>query len=227
MTVAEHDIVASRDPYRFGDGPEPVLKVGTLGWSLSDLKDPEVRRLWEQGRYEIVNGVLVAMPPAYFRGGRVVVRLQAVLNAYFDTQQTPNDAAVEVEIAVAPKRVVRADCAVVAGQDLARFQSLKFDPPDTDWSDHTLTLPPTIVIESVSKGHEDHDRVTKRAWYAEFGIPHYWVVDGVGRTLECLRLAGAAYVVDAVGHGDDVISPTAFPDLQIDLKRLWNSRSLK
>lgn len=84
-----------------------------------------------------------------------------------------------------------------------------------------MTLPPTIIIESVSKGHENHDHVTKRNWYAQFKVPNYWIVDGVSRSLECLRLAGDRYLPDVTGKDDDTLQPTAFPGLTIPLRDVW------
>ena len=47
-------------------GAKPAKKrfvAGTLGWTADDLDDPRIERLWDQGRYEIVEGVLTQMPP--------------------------------------------------------------------------------------------------------------------------------------------------------------------
>src|SRR3982751_5372533 len=87
MSLAEAEILSRRDPYRFGKGPTPILQVGTIGWSAKDLEDPEIRFLWDQGRFEIIDGVLTVMPPAYFRGGMVVDNLKFLLRSYFKAQQ--------------------------------------------------------------------------------------------------------------------------------------------
>ena len=71
------------------------------------------------------------------------------------------------------------------------------------------------------KGHEDHDLETKRRWYADFGVSHYWVVDVFARELLCLRLEDGAYVVDARGSGNRTIRPSLFPGLSIPLKEVW------
>jgi Uma2 family endonuclease len=97
----------------------------------------------------------------------------------------------------------------------------RFERQRSDWANHALTIPPALTIESVSHGYEAHDRVTKRAWYAEFGVPNYWIIDGVGRTLECLRLNGDHYDADAAGRRHDIVAPTSFPGLQIRLKQVW------
>jgi Uma2 family endonuclease len=223
MTVAERQILGRRDTYRFGDGPEPVLQAGTLGWSTKDLEDPEIHFLWDQGRYEILDGVLTVMPPAYFRGGMVVDNLKFILRSHFKAQQIRAAFSGEVDIAITSSRAVRADGVVVIGEDLPQFESLQFEPAGTTWTDHVLILPPTLVIESVSQGHEDHDQVTKRRWYAEFKVPHYWIVDGLARTLECLRLSGDGYDVDAAGAQYDTVEPPSFPGLKIPLREVWET----
>jgi Uma2 family endonuclease len=86
-----------------------------------------------------------------------------------------------------------------------------------------LLVAPTLVIESISPGHELHDRRIKRAWYAEFGIANYWMIDAFGRTLECLRLERDQYVVDVQGEGDQTLTPSAFPGLVIPLRQLWEA----
>ena len=51
-----------------------------------------------------------------------------------------------------------------------------------------LRVPPTLVIENISKGHESEDRVVKRRYYEEAAIPNYWMLDVYARSLECLVL---------------------------------------
>ena len=107
------------------------------------------------------------------------------------------------------------------GDDLARFRTVRL-PRRRSRKNQPLTIPPTLVIESVSRGHEAHDRETKRRRYAEFGVPHYWIVDADARSLDCLRLDGGVYVDAGVGRGDDVIRPAAFDGLSIPLAEVWD-----
>jgi Uma2 family endonuclease len=224
MTVAEPKFLIGRDTYRLGDGLEPVLHPGTLGWTTKDLEDPQVRLLWNQERYEIIDGVLTVMPPAYFRGGMVVDNLKFLLRSYFNAQQIRAVFSGEVDIAITPSRMVRADGVIVIGEDLPRFEALQFTTPaGTTWKDHVLTLPPTLVIESVSEGHEDHDRLTKRQWYAGFNVPHYWIADGFKQTLECLRLNGDHYDTDVAGAQHETLEPPSFPGLKIPLREIWET----
>jgi Uma2 family endonuclease len=223
MSVAEAQIQKRCDPYRFGEGATPVLQAGTLGWSVKDLEDPQIRRLWDRGKYEILEGVLTVIPPAYFRGGKVTDNLKFILRSYFTPRNVRAAFSGEVDIATATTRVLRADGVVVLGDELSRFESLRFEMADTSWEDQVLTLPPTLVIESVSQGHEEYDRVTKRKWYAEFKVPHYWVVDAFARKLECLRLRRDHYETEAAGAGNEIVEPASFPGLFISLREVWES----
>ena len=222
-TLATEAIIPSpvRDTYRFGDGPEPVLQPGTMGWSVADVEDPAVYALWARGRFEIHDGVLVAMPPSYFYGGAAALNLTYVLTPYLKGLGLRPTFAPEADIRVLPNRVVRGDTVGIWGDDRPKFDALRFPSPRAHWSEHALTIPPTLVIESVSQGHEAHDRQTKRRWYADFGVRHYWIVDGLRRTLDCLLLDGGEYRDDGAGHDGDVVRPASLAGLDITLADIW------
>jgi Uma2 family endonuclease len=78
-----------------------------------------------------------------------------------------------------------------------------------------------MIVESVSRGNELHDREIKRRWYGEFGVQNYWLLDSHGRSLECLRLQGAEFVTDQLGHDHDEVKPNSFPGLVIPLRDVW------
>jgi Uma2 family endonuclease len=209
------------DPYKFGLGADPVLQAGTIGWSVTDLDDPIVRALFDDGRFEIIDGVLAKMPPALFRGGECPDNLKFLLVPYLRSKKIPFRFASEVDVQIDQDRLLRADAAGVFGADLQKFDALKFDGDKPDWRDHALAIPPTLIIESVSQGHEKHDWPTKRRWYAEMGVPNYWIVDAFAKRLDCLRLDNGAYVDGGSGVKDDVVSVAAFDGLVLPLKEVW------
>ena len=209
-----------RDVYRFGNGPEPVLQPGTMGWSAADLEDPVLRRLWDEGRFEILDGVLTIMPAVFYIGGECAANLVYLLRSHLRDRKVPSTFSFEVDIQISEPYLLRADAVGVFGDDLPKFRALKFKV-DNDWRRHALLIPPTFVVESVSKGNELHDRKTKRKWYAEFGVRHYWIVDAYAKSLECLILQGDQYRTDAAGVGADVVSLQSFPGLKLSLDEVW------
>jgi Uma2 family endonuclease len=197
------------------------FEPGTTGWTAADLDDPEIEALWSRGSYEIIEGVLTTMPPAYFLGGRATQKLIRTVEDYLQQSGIDADFASEVEIAITPARLPRADAALLTREDQNRQIAAAKAAGRTDPDRTRLLVPPTLIIESVSPGHEAHDRRTKKSWYAEFGVVNYWILDAFARTLECHHLAAGSYRLDVQGRGEETVNPSAFTGLSIPLRQLW------
>ena len=194
---------------------------GTTGWTSHDLDDPEIEREWFKGRYEIVEGVLTLMPPAYLDGGVALSRLLRVVQRHLDASGLEGDFPPEVDLIVARKRVARVDAVFVTPGDLKKQRALNEQSKRPILKYGRLRIAPTLVIESLSMGHEDHDRETKRAWYAEARVPNYWLLNAFTRSLECLKLVKNEYRRDAWGRDKEELRPSLFPGLIIPLRDLW------
>lgn len=194
---------------------------GTIGWTADDLDDPEVERLWFDGRYEIVEGVLTQMPAAYLDSSGALIRLVSMLMDFAKANHIDGKFAVETDLVLHPMRVPRADAVFMTAEALRRQEAANAASRLPRGRYGRVRVTPVLVIESVSPGHEAHDRKTKRGWYAEAGIPHYWILDAFDRSLECLVLHGAAYRTEQLGRDGDEIHPCLFPGLVIPVSRLW------
>jgi Uma2 family endonuclease len=183
------------------------FEPGTTGWTADDLEDPEIEAQWASGNYEIVEGVLTRIPPAYFTGGRSLNKLVRIVEDYLERERIVGEFATEVEIIIEKSRVPRADAAMLTAEDKARqvraVKALAKRDPDRT----RILVPPTPIIESVSPGHELHDEQTKKRWYAEFGVPNYWLLHALRRSLHCYRLEGGEYLLDASGRDREEVRP--------------------
>ena len=200
------------------------FKPGTTGWSAADLEDPRIEAAWLRGRFEIIEGVLTEMPAAYFSGAKRLYQLQLRVSLHQQSAGVAGSFANEVDVVIDESRVVRADAVWLTPEDEARQAAAVTAAPASGSRDPDrvrLLVPPTLVIESVSPGHEANDRRTKRKWYAEFGIPHYWVFDPFARSLECLFLEAADFRIDTAGRADEQVSPRLFPGLTLPLAQIW------
>jgi Uma2 family endonuclease len=63
--------------------------------------------------------------------------------------------------------------------------------------------------------------VKKLNWYAQLGVPEYWLVDPEAGTLERLVLREGAYVIAVSLEGEDVFRPESFEGMEISLAKLW------
>ncbi len=105
--------------------------------------------------------------------------------------------------------------------DLPGDQRVEPDLVMLPWSsvgEKRLTLPVLLVVEIVSPGSRVHDRVTKRAVYAEAGVPAYWLVDLVAAEIVALRLGeGGSY--ETYGQGAALTLDWPLP-VSLDLAEL-------
>ncbi|HEX3357197.1 MAG TPA: Uma2 family endonuclease, partial [Tepidisphaeraceae bacterium] len=205
------------------ESPRRKFKVGTLGWTADDLDDPRIERLWEKGRYEIVEGVLTEMPPAQFDAGEPLIRLLSRLQTYVDRKKLGGGFAVETDIIIDQLKVAIADAVYLTADDKTRQAELYAKKPTRrpEVRFGRLLIPPTLIIEAISLGHEAHDRETKFNWYADAGVKHYWLLDTFRRSLECYTLSKTGYRLEASGSDFQKIKTPLFPGLVIPLAKLW------
>ena len=197
------------------------FQPGSVGWTAEDLDDPQFEQQWDEGRYEIVEGVLAQMPAAHFDGGRSLLRLVMMLQTHVDVAELGGEFAVETDVVLDQMRVPRVDAVYLTAQALERQEALNAARPRARGRYGRVRVVPTLAIESLSIGHEAHDRSTKRRWYAEAGVPHYWLLDAYSKTVECLVLDGNSYRTEQLARGAEDLKPSLFPGLVVPLSRVW------
>src|SRR5947209_20627581 len=93
------------------------FEPGTTGWTVHDLDDPEIERQWFQGRYEIVEGVLTKMPPAYFAGGNALFNVMHRLKNHLGARGIFARFSTEVDVVLDDVRVARSDAVMLSVKD--------------------------------------------------------------------------------------------------------------
>jgi len=187
------------------------------------MDDPEIQRQWEHSRFELINGVIARKPPAFFDGQSSLDRLADRVKSHIRADGLQWSYASEIDIVIDEARVLAADGVFLTREQYARQrEAARLAKPDRDPSRVRILIPPALIIESVSPGHERHDRILKRSWYAEFGVERYWILDYFGRSLECLQLKQGAYVPDTSGSGVAILTPASLPGLSIPLGDIWS-----
>jgi Uma2 family endonuclease len=198
-----------------------AFEPGTTGWTASDLEDPTIEREWFRGRYEIVEGVLTKMPPAYFVGGESLQNLLFLLHKHFHEHGLRGSFATEVDMVIDEARVAVADAVFLTAAERVRQDEASRLAGKIDSRRARILVPPTLIVESISPAHELHDYRTKRRWYGEFGVPNYWILDAFEKSLTCLVLERDGYRQDQKASVTGTIAPSAFPGLTIELPRIW------
>jgi Uma2 family endonuclease len=200
------------------------LRPGTSGWTITDIEsDDRLDAEFVERGYELIEGVITRMPAALLDSAYPFARLLRIVGDHLRLTDPGAEFAPECDVRLNDKRVPRADAVYLDAEQRReqarlntkrsfRGKSLKYG---------RVVVPPRLIIESISPGHERHDRETKREHYCEGGVHNYWLFDAYTHSLECLARVGNQFVVDGSGRHKDIVRPGAFPGLSIDLAKLF------
>ena len=161
------------------------------------------------------------MAAARFDANIYFARLHRQLLEHIIRHNVLGDFAPECDIVLDDLRLIVADLIWITPEQSRAQRRIAPTRQRRDPRRSPLYVPPTLVIESVSYGHEDHDRITKFNWYAEFGVPHYWIFDSLNRRLDCFVLTNGKYAEAATGRNDDAVRLPLFDGMTLDMAALW------
>ncbi|MFM7738635.1 MAG: Uma2 family endonuclease [Planctomycetota bacterium] len=139
---------------------------------------------WE-GRWELIDGIAIAMTPSPFASHeRVVSRLARLIGNQLDSAGCGCEVYTGLDWIVSDHTVVRPDLMVVCGEQ-----------PETH-----LQRPPTLVVEVLSEATKGRDLVVKRAIYLELGVTEYSIIDPDRRSIEFCRSDQSSVLESGVGR---------------------------
>jgi Uma2 family endonuclease len=168
--------------------------------------------LEEDDLRELIDGELVEVEVPTARHEDIVVMLGHFLTGWAEAGHGGLARGSGYKVRVSERRGVMPDLQFYgARNDAARDQDLGL-----------VRGTPNLLVEIISPSSRRYDRVTKLRWYAQLGVPEYWLVDPDARTLERLVLRDGAYVIAASLAEDETFRPESFEGLAIPLAKLWS-----
>jgi Uma2 family endonuclease len=187
----------------------PASPGPTPGTSIADwLAQPEEARL------ELIDGVLLAKAAPSFDHGRAQLVLGSRLGDQYDRRpgdpRGPGGWRIGSEIDV-----------VMDGRG--------YRPDLVGWRRDTLPGPPRArpvtarpdwICEIVSESNRATDTVTKVRRYHQAGLPHYWMLDQVERTLTVLRHVPEGYVIALRAEASERVRAEPFGELELNVGEL-------
>jgi Uma2 family endonuclease len=163
------DMMRHARPYSAEETGAMHMAIKTHVWSRRDLE-----RLPDDGnKYEVVRGELFVTPAPSPRHQGIVIALAERLAPYVSANSLghldyPRSAVVLDEDEVEPDLMVRP----------------RMSPAPERWEDVPL---PILVVEVLSDTTRRRDLISKRALYADAGVPEYWMVDPRTRSITVAR----------------------------------------
>ena len=165
--------------------------------------------------YEILDGTLIKESAPTKAHQRTSRNLQRILEDYFWDRDP------EAEIFNAPIDLTLSDTNVIQ-------PDLVYAPDDSDSLDkRRINVIPELIVEVISPSTQRKDRIRKLGIYSRLGVPHYWIVDPQGRTLEAFMLSDSGeYVLSSSAEGGEVFTHPYYPGLTIEIEVLWTKGRL-
>jgi Uma2 family endonuclease len=186
--------------------------IGAIG-DVMVFSEAEFEQLPDEGRWEVVDGRVILLPPGDYEHQRLSDRLTRMFEEQLETLKC--GFAVSAPNVFIPRK----------GDLSGGFQNRV---PDIAVSRHrpkrhfAVGAPPELVIEILSTRRGNVERTEKLDDYALAGIGRYWIVNPFDREVEIHKLSGGEHALRQ-SASTGVISVEDFPGIAIDLSQLWEA----
>lgn len=176
-----------------------------------------------QGRYQLIDGELVQLPPESEPNDFIADTLQFYLAiAKATPRRLIKTHTCEVQVPVLqPNHPANRfpDIVILREEHLALTQRRL-----------TITLempPPRLIAEVVSPGKANWERdyIDKRAQYAALEIPEYWLINPDARTVTVLSLVSGDYEEVGTFKDDEAIASTELSGVSLKAEQLFEAAS--
>jgi Uma2 family endonuclease len=170
----------------------------------------ELARWPDDGRrYELYDGEAIVVPAPNWVHQRIAFNVAKILNAY---ERVSGGGVV-----IAPFDIVLSDYDVLQ-PDVVYFG------PEKRALQHPLEaayVVPDLAVEVLSRSTERRDRGRKMELLTRYGLPEYWLIDPVSRSLEIYVKRGDALILAGAFDAEQPICSPTLPDLAVDFPRLF------
>jgi Uma2 family endonuclease len=168
----------------------------------------EVGLLAPDARVELIEGVIIDMPPIGSRHAAAVDRLAELLHG-----------------AVGKRAIVRCQGAIQLGDLNEPQPDLALLARREDFYEQRNPTPSdTLLVIEVSDTTLHHDLHTKMSLYARHGIPELWVVDVEGKRLHVFRNpAGTSYAQATASQKPGIMPIGSLSGITVNLTSLFGA----
>ncbi|MDO5607469.1 MAG: Uma2 family endonuclease [Capnocytophaga sp.] len=171
--------------------------------------------LWKfQERVELIKGKIFRLPTPLTKHQEVSFNMGLVLGVYFENKPCRVfSAPFDVRLTTKDKKnnevttVIQPDLCVIC---------------DTGKLDKKGCVgAPDLVVEVLSPGNSKKELKIKYGLYEENGVKEYWIIDPSREDLQVFSLENGKFSFKGTFFDDDEINSSLFPELKIDLKRVF------
>ena len=140
---------------------------------------------------ELWNGEIIMSPAPHPDHQTIVLNFAAALREFVAADGLGKVFVSPVDVVLTPRRVVQPDVLFIAKERAGIIRSHIAGAPD-------------LIMEVISVGSWQRDRIEKKALYEQAGVTEYWIVDPDAQTVEVFALVKGVYQLHSKSTGKDV-----------------------
>ncbi|HET8655570.1 MAG TPA: Uma2 family endonuclease [Longimicrobiaceae bacterium] len=161
-------------------------------------------------RYEIIDGELLVTPAPSARHQEVSIRLELRLGTFVMERNVGKmyHAPIDVVLGEGEEHIVQPDILYISNEHLGIV------------GHQAIRGAPDLVMEIVSPTSLRRDRWQKRALYARFGIPEYWIVDPPNRAIEVLSLEEGGYELSSFAAESGTVASRVLDGFEVPVEEV-------
>ncbi len=160
-------------------------------------------------RYEVVQGVLIMSPAPTPEHQSVVGEIYSYLRECVQLTGRGMVYMGPLDVELSASTVVQPDVLVVLKEHTDGFQRKHF------------VGAPDLAVEIISPSSATYDRLTKYETYEQAGIPEYWLVNPMRRTIEVFVLEERQYRSLGVFRGEQALPSRLVPSRMVSVERFF------
>jgi Uma2 family endonuclease len=150
----------------------------------------------DEKQYELIEGELYMVPGPIPLHQDVVFVLAMILYNFVQPRGLGKVYVAPLDVVLSDTDVVQPDIIFISNSRLSII------------TERNIRGAPDLVVEVLSPGRAEYDRLIKRARYARFGVREYWIVDPQARTIEVLKAGDEGFeTVRVYPEGTRAASP--------------------
>jgi Uma2 family endonuclease len=164
-------------------------------------------------RVELIRGRIRKMSPApSWRHQGISRNTFKIIDAFFENEQcgvfyAPLDVVLPIRSKTKNNTVIQPDVCVLC--DLAKLD------------DHGIVGTPDLMVEILSRGNTKHDLDTKFELYQEAGLPEYWIISPMEKTIIIYTLQNGIFVGSKLYTEGEIAKSKHFTGLDLDVNKVF------
>ena len=163
----------------------------------------------EDKRYEIIEGELFMVPAPIPYHQDIFRSLFRVLTDYAQSKNLGKVYSAPIDVVLSDENIVQPDILFISKQRLSII------------TEKNIQGAPDLVVEILSPGTAEKDKILKRKLYAKFGVKEFWLVDGKKKEIEVLSLQEEDLKRWKVYTGEETLCSSLWQDIRIPINEVF------